>query len=120
MCWNVFLDDASLLKFQDAQKALQTKRIAEEGAPGYVDRSEGGALDLTLFQESGDIARQLKAGQKVRVALAGVDRKASGTPFEGTIAAAKMAGNLGKVTITLNAAPAGFQQGGLARLWVAK
>ncbi len=75
MCWNVFLDDASLLKFQDAQKALHAKRIAEEGAPGYVDRIEGGALDLTLFQESGEIARQLKAGQKVRVAPAGVDRK---------------------------------------------
>ena len=120
MCWNVFLDDASLLKFQDAQKAFQTKRIAEEGAPGYVDKIEGGSLDLTLFQESGDVARQLKAGQKIRVAAAGVDRKANGAPLDGAVTVAKMAGNLGKVTITLNAVPAGFQPGGLARLWVVK
>ncbi len=51
---------------------------------------------------------------------AGVDRKAGGTPFTGIVAAAKMAGNLGKVTVTLNAAPAGFQPGGLARLWIVK
>jgi hypothetical protein len=120
MCWNVFLDDASLMKFQDAQKALQSKRIAAEGAPGYVDRSEGSALDLTLFQESGDIARGLKAGQKVRVAAAGVDRKATGTPATGTVAAAKMAGNLGKVTLTLDAASADFRPGVVARLWIAK
>ena len=119
-CWNVFLDDTSLLKFQDAQKALQAKRIAEEGAPGYVDKAGGGALDLTLFQESGEISHALKAGQKVRVAAAGVDRKASGATFDGIVATAKMAGNLGKVTVTLNAAPAGFQPGGLARLWIAK
>ena len=119
MCWNVFLDDASLAKFQDAQKALETKRIAEEGAPGYVDKVEGGAVDLTLFQESGEISHALKAGQKIRVAAAGVDRKASGTPFDGVVATVKMAGNLGKVTVTLNAAPAGFQPGGVARLWIA-
>ncbi len=120
MCWNVFLDDASLAKFQDAQKALQSKRIAEEGAPGYVDKVEGGAVDFTLFQESGDIARQLKAGQKIRVATAGVDRKAGGAPLTGSVSAAKMAGSLGKVTVTLDAAPACFQAGGLARLWIVK
>ena len=120
MCWNVFLDDASLAKFQDAQKALETKRIAEEGAPGYVDRIGGGALDLTLFQESGEISHALKAGQKIRVAAAGVDRKAGGTPFDGVVATAKMAGNLGKVTVTLNALPAGFQPGIVARLWLVK
>ena len=120
MCWNVFLDDASLLKFQDAQKALESKRIAEEGAPGYVDKLEGGSLDLTLFWEGSDVARALKAGQKVRVASAGVDRKAGGTRFDGVVATAKMAGNLGKVTVTLNAAPAVFQPGGLARLWIVK
>ena len=118
MCWNVFLDDASLAKFQDAQKAIETKRIAEEGAPGYADKVEGGAVELTLFWEGSDISRALKAGQKIRVAPAGVDRKAIDTPFEGLVATAKMAGNLGKVTITLNAAPAGFQPGGLARLWI--
>jgi hypothetical protein len=120
MCWNVFLDDKSLLKFQDAQKALESKRIAEEGAPGYVDRNEGTALDLTLFQESGEISHALKAGQKIRVVAAGVDRKPIGTPSAGSVAAAKMAGNLGKITITLEAASAGFQPGGVARLWIVK
>ena len=120
MCWNVFLDDASLAKFQDAQKALEAKRIAEEGAPGYVDRVADREMDLTLFQESGEISHALKAGQKVRVAAAGVDRKAIGVPITGVVVAAKMAGNLGKVTVTLDAAGGGFQPGGLARLWIAK
>ena len=120
MCWNVFLDDASLVKFQEAQKALQAKRLAEEGAPGYVDKVEGGTLELTLFQESGEISHALKAGQKIRVAAAGVDRKAGGTPFGGLVVAAKMAGSLGKITVTLNALPAGFQPGGLARIWIEK
>ena len=120
MCWNVFLDDASLQKFQDAQKALETKRIAEEGAPGYVDKLDGSTLDATLFQESSEISHALKAGQKVRVAPAGVDRKPSSAPVTGSIAAAKMAGNLGKITVTLDAAPAGFQPGGVMRLWIGK
>jgi hypothetical protein len=120
MCWNVFLDDASLAKFQDAQRALESKRIAEEGAPGYVDRNEGTALDVTLFQESGEVSHALKAGQKIRVVAAGVDRKPIGAPSTGTVAATKMAGNLGKVTITLDVASAGFQQGGVARMWIVK
>ncbi len=120
MCWNVFLDDASLVKFQDAQKALESRRIAEEGAPGYVDQLDGSTLEVTLFQESGDIARQLKPGQKVRVAAAGVDRKPTSAPITGSIASAKMAGNLGKLTLTLDAAPSGFQSGGVMRLWMGK
>lgn len=120
MCWNVFLDDASLVKFQDAQKALEAKRIAEEGAPGYVDRVADREMDLTLFQESGEISHALKAGQKIRVAAAGVDRKASGALFDAVVATAKMAGNLGKVTVTLDAAPAGFQPASVARLWIVK
>ena len=117
MCWNIFLDDASLLKFQTAQKTLNTKRLAEEGAPSYTDTANGTTLELTLFQESGDIARALKVGQKVRVAPAGVDRKAIGTPVTGTISAAKMQGNLGKATVTLDAPATGFVVGGVARLW---
>ena len=117
MCWNVFLDDASLLQFQSAQKALNTKRLADEGAPGYADAVDGTTLELTLFQESGDTSRALKPGQKVRVAPAGVDRKAIGTPVTGTISAARMQGNLGKATVTLDAPAAGFVVGGVARLW---
>ena len=118
MCWNVFIDDASLLKFQNEQKALETKRLADEGAPGYIDTLSGTALELTLFQEAGDIARAMKAGQKVQVAPAGVDRKSTATPVTGTVSAIKMAGNLGKVTVTLDAASTAFPVGDVARLWV--
>ena len=118
MCWEVFLDDESLIKFQNAQKAVHAKRIAEEGAPGYVDALNDKSLDLTLFQESGDIARALKVGQKVRVAAAGVDRKPNAAAMQGTISTAKMQGNLGKATVTLDAAATGFPTGAVMRLWV--
>ena len=94
-------------------------RFAEEGAPGYVDRNAEHELQLTLFQESGDVARQLKPGQKVRIAAAGVDRKPNSAPITGVIAAAKMAGNLGKISLTLDGESATFRPGGLARLWTA-
>jgi hypothetical protein len=118
MCWEVFLDDESLKKFQDEQKAAHTKRINEEGAPGYVDKNEGQALEMTLFQESGDVSHALKAGQTVRVAPAGVDRKPTSDPVSGKVVSAKMAGNLGKVAITLDTPSANFQQGKVARLWI--
>jgi len=118
MCWEVFLDDASLLKFQSEQKALHAKRMAQEGAPGYVDALDGKSLELTLFQESGEVARALKTGQKVKVAPAGIDRKPTSEPVIGTIAAAKMAGNLGKVTITLDAPSTAFPVASVARLWI--
>jgi hypothetical protein len=120
MCWNVFLDDESLLKFQNAQKAIESKRLAEEGAPGYVDVKSGGTLELTLFLEGSDISRGLSAGSKVRVAPAGVDRIALGLPIEGTVSAAKMQGNLGKVTIKLDGGAESFEVAGLARLWVTR
>ena len=118
MCWEVFLDDESLLKFQTEQKAVHAKRMAEEGAPGYVDALADRELRLTLFQESGEVARQLKAGQKIRIAPAGVDRKPTLEPVTGTVKESKMAGNLGKVTITLDADSTAFHAGDLARLWL--
>jgi hypothetical protein len=117
VCWEVFLDDASLLKFQDAQKAAHAKRMAQEGAPGYVDALAGVALELTLFQEGGEIARALKPHQTVRVAPAGADRKPTAAPVGGTIAAAKMQGNLCKVTVTLDKPSSDFHAGDVARLW---
>jgi hypothetical protein len=118
MCWNVFLDDASLLKFQNEQKALQSKRLLDEGSPGYVDVNAPEQLDLTLFWEGIEISRTLTAGKKVQVAPAGVDRKPTRTPVTGTITAAKMQGNLGKVTVKLDSEGKGFEVGALARLWV--
>ncbi len=93
--------------------------MAEEGAPGYVDKIAGRELELTLFQEGGEVAHQLKAGQQVRVAPAGVDRKPTGAPLTGTIGAAQMVGPLGKVSVTLDSATSNFQPTGLARLWKA-
>lgn len=129
VCWEVFLDDVGLLKFQADQKAVHAARLAEQGAPGYVDAKpapEGNdvkfeALELTLFQEGGDVARALKKGQKVEVFNTGADRKPSGAPATGTIAEAKMAGNLGKVSIQLDlGSSTRFEVGGLARLKVVK
>jgi len=119
LCWEVFLDDESLLKFQAEQKAAEAKRLQVEGSPGYVDKIDGASVDLTLFQESGDLSHKLKPGMKVRVAPAGVDRKAIGTPVAGSVAVAKMAGNLGKVTITLDAKDAKLVVGNVARVWEA-
>jgi len=120
MCWEVFLDDESLLKFQAGQKAVHARRLAVEGAPGYVDTIDGPAMQLTLFQEGGDIAHTLKPGLKVRVAPAGIDRKPTAAPVEATVTEAKMAGNLGKTTLTLASPAASFHTGMVARLWLVK
>ncbi len=117
MCWEVFLDDASLLKFQTEQKAAHAERMSREGLPGYVDGTAGATVELTLFQEGGEVARTLKAGQKVRLALAGVDRKPTAAPIGGTVVAAKMVGNLCKVTIKLDEPAEAFKVGAIARLW---
>jgi hypothetical protein len=117
LCWNVFLDMESLQKFQNQQKELEARRLKEEGSPGYVDKLDGSSLELTLFQESGELSHQLKAGTKVRVAEAGVDRKPTMTPVTGAVTEAKMAGNLGKVTITLDAPSTAFTAGNVARIW---
>lgn len=117
MGWEVFLDDESLLKFQAEQKVVHSQRLKEDGAPGYVDKLSDKELQITLFQEGGEVSRALKSGQKIRVAPAGVDRKPTSAPVTGTITEAKMAGNLGKVTITLDASSSAFPVGGVARLW---
>ena len=119
VAWEVFLDDESLLKFQAEQKTVEAQRLKEQGAPGYVDAADGTLLRLTMFQEGGDLVRPLKAGAKVRVAPAGVDRKPTREPLAATVAESKMAGNLGKITLTLDAASKDFQPGIVARVWVA-
>jgi hypothetical protein len=120
VAWEVFLDDSSLLKFQTEQKAVHAKRMAEQGLPGYVDASESGQLKLTLFHEAGEWARALKKGQKVQVAPAAVDRRPVAEPGNATVTEAKMAGNLGKVTLALEGPTAGFKPAGLVRVWVGK
>lgn len=120
MCWEVFLDDESFMKFQTEQKAVHAKRMLEDGVPGYVDGNAERVLTLTLFQESGETARKWKTGQKVKVAPAGTDRKATAEAVTGTLAASKAAGNLTKLTITLDAAAAGLKAAELARVWAAE
>jgi len=120
IAWEVFLDDESLLKFQAEQKAVHAARIVKEGAPGYVDESNGTELRLTLFNEGADIAKQLKAGKPIRVAPAGVDRKPTTAPLMATVTATTTKGRETKVTLTLSAAEAKFHPAGLARLWLAE
>jgi hypothetical protein len=117
VAWEVFLDDESLQKFQAEQKAAEAKRLQQEGSPGYVDKIDGTNIDLTLFQESGELSHKLKPGMKVRVAPAEADRKAIGAPVTGSVTATKMAGNLGKVSITLDSGDAKLAVGKVARLW---
>ncbi len=120
MCWEVFLDDESLLNFQTGQKSVHARRMTAEGAPGYVDKIDGQAVQLTLFQEGGEISHALKPGLKVLLAPAGVDRKPTSAPVDATVTEAKMAGNLGKTTVTLTGPATGFQIGAVARLWLVK
>ena len=120
VCWEVFLDDASLLKFQAEQKSVHTKRLAERGAPGYVDSVTGGTtVALTMFQESGEVVKGLKAGSKVRLAVCGPDRLAAGPQVTGVVTTAKAVGKLGAVTLTLDApAAANMTPGAVVRLWI--
>jgi len=115
--WEVFLDDASLQKFQKEQQAVHTKKLIEEGWPGYVDAVSSAEVHLTLFQEGREWAKDLKVGQAARVAAAGVDRKAFDA-VEGTLLAIHPNRNLTEVTIALKAAPhEPFVVAGLARFW---
>lgn len=118
VCWEVFLDEASLEKFQKEQQAVQRKRLAEEGMPGYADERAGKQVTLTLFQEARDAARELKVGQKVRLAPAGVDRKPSADAVAGVLDEVKAVGALHRVKVTLAAdAPEALRPTAVVRLW---
>lgn len=118
MCWHVFLDDVSLQKFQADQKRVHLERMAEEGLPGYVDERDGKEIRMTLFQEAREAAQKLKSGDKVRLAPAGSDRKATAEPEAGTLTAVKAAGNLFKITVVLDATPrSDWSPAVVARLW---
>lgn len=118
VCWEVFLDDESLQKFQAEQQAVHRKRMLAEGVPAYVDAIEGNVVRLTVFQEGRELAQKMKQGQPVRLALAGVDRRPSAPPTDAAVTAVKAAGNLTKVSVTLASIPKdGFVRGAVARLW---
>ncbi|HEY1785748.1 MAG TPA: hypothetical protein VGG30_09380 [Pirellulales bacterium] len=117
-CWEVFLDDASLVKFQEEQRQVHRGRILAEGMPGYVDQAEGDRLQLTLFSDGAELFAKLKAGSRVRVAPAGVDRKATAEATAAVVEETKPEGRSRTVSLKLDQ-PAGsaFQVGGLARMW---
>lgn len=118
VCWEVFLDDASLLKFQAEQKAVHAARMAAEGAPAYVDKLENGQLELTLFRESGEYAQALKPGQPISVAVAGMDRKPVSAAVPGQVTSIQGAGGgLTKGTFQLSGAGASLAPGSLVRVW---
>ncbi len=117
VAWEVFLDDESLLKFQTRQGAVNVARLKEQGIPGYVDEVNGPSVSLTLFDEALEQNKELKAGQMVSVAPAGVDRNPTATAVSATISSAKMAGRLCKVTLTLTSIGIVFEPTKLARLW---
>jgi hypothetical protein len=118
MCWEVFLDDASLQKFQAEQQAVHKKRLTEEGMPGYLDSREGQQLRVPLFREAGDLAQGLKSGQKVRIAPAGTDRKPTAAATDATVRSVKAVGALKEVCLDCTGAPGEvLQPAGLVRLW---
>lgn len=118
--WEVFLDDASLLKFQSEQKAVHSARIHEEGAPGYVDASTGSQLTLTLFNEGEEQIKRLMPGGTVQVAPAGVDRKPTAAAITGKVTALGKNGRQTQVSLELTASSEKFQPTCIARLWVAQ
>jgi hypothetical protein len=121
MCWEVFLDDESLIAFQTEQKAVHQRRMVEEGLPGYVDVAVAAAaaavdsvVQFTLFPEGRGFFAQLKVGGAARVAPAGPDRKPTMPPVPAIITAVSGA----EVSVSLpSAAAATFQAAGIARLW---
>lgn len=118
VAWEVFLDEASLEKFQEEQRTVHAARMQAEGAPGYVDEVEGEALRLTIFNEGREYLKTLRPGQAMRVAPAGVDRQPTASARPAKIVAVKAVGRQTEVSLAADGAGAGFQPRGLARLWL--
>jgi len=116
--WEVFLDDESLLKFQTEQKTVHSKRILEEGAPGYIDDASASKVVLTLFNEGGEQIKLLKQCGTVRIAPAGEDRKPTSTPVSAKVNTMGKNGRQTQVTLDLKAGGDAFHPVGLVRLWV--
>ena len=117
IAWELFADEASLLKFQADQKTVHNERIKQDGAAGYVDTADKDAISLTLFHDGEYQFKQLKPGKEVRVAPAGVDKKPTAEPITATVKSTKMVGRSCKVELTTTAATAGFKPTELLRLW---
>ena len=118
VAWHVFLDDASLLKFRDEQIAVQTARLAKDGAAGYVDRVDGNELAVTMFGSGSSVIETLKRGSKIRVAPAAANLKQSGMLISGTvIESVRGRIHTRSLKIQLDTPAQGFQVTQLALLW---
>jgi hypothetical protein len=117
IAWDVFLDDASLLKFQTEQKAVHLAKLKADGCPGYVDSYQNKEVQLTMFQEGTDITTKLKPKQEIKIAACGIDRKPIQKPIGVTIVTAKAQGKLVKITAKIDAPAGSCKSGDLVRLW---
>lgn len=118
VAWEIFLDDESLNKFRTEQKTVHAQRILKEGAPGYVDDAKGSKLVITLFNEGEDQVNLLKKGTPIKVAAAGIDRKASGESIAGKVVSLSKMNKQTQVTLELEKPGDGFKPTSLARLWL--
>ncbi|UUO05098.1 hypothetical protein M4951_17115 [Blastopirellula sp. J2-11] len=127
IAWHVFLDDESLEAFRDKQVAVHSRRMAQEGLPGYVDRIDGGTLELTLFREGSELAETLLTGRKkakaapiaVQVAPTDASLKPSAAAISATVVTCEKApGALYKLVLQTTADTSKFREKEVARVWV--
>ena len=117
LAWHVFLDDDSLLQFREAQIAVHAANMKKHGLTGYVDEVGSNTLALTLFRETREFASKLKAGQKVKVAPAGLDRQPKADPVDATILSVKAKGVLHEVKLSTQGDLKDFKVTDVSRLW---
>jgi hypothetical protein len=119
VAWEVFLDDASLDKWQKEQQAVHHKRMTEEGMPGYLDERDGKRLRVTLFPEAAEAGGPLKKGLKVNVSAASAGRRPTGQSVSATVNDVKEIGTLREVTLTCSSEPGdGLTPAAVVRVWI--
>lgn len=118
IAWHVFLDDESLLSFQAVQMEVHRKKMITQGLPGYVDVVTDGGLEITLFQEAGVLAEELKPGQSIRVAPADTDRRANGKGIAAQVVTCDRSRKIYRLKLKTDARPECFRVTGLARVRV--
>ena len=84
-----------------------------------MDEANGSKLVLTLFNEGEDQVNLLKKGTPIKVASAGIDRKASSESSAGKVVSLIKMGKQTQVTLELEKPGDGFKPTSLARLWIA-
>lgn len=117
--WVIFLDDESLKRFQDEQKAVHLKRLETEGMLGYVDACNGTTLQLTVFNAAMPILKGLSAdGRKVQIAPADARGKPTADPVGGQMTEIRTVKKSFPTTVTLDKEIAGLAPAQLVRVWL--